>query len=92
MKLKDISAMLDSNGNQVKMDKVFLGPPRRQQAPIVGEVYKFNGHSYRITKVLASRVHMDLIDKNGDPVPGHSDDMRHEQTISRLMKQYQKIK
>ncbi len=72
----DVSAMLDSNGKEVKMERIPSGPRNTTGAPEVGSVWirKYNRARHVVTKVSASNVWLDQIDADSKPVDGHSGD------------------
>lgn len=90
MKLKDISAMLDSNGKTVRMEPVIGTRLRVKPLPVVGEIYKFNGNRFRVAKVLKTKVWMDKIDSNDQPIDGYSGDRGFTYATSLVQKSFNK--
>lgn len=87
----DISAMLDSNGKEVKMPKIkYHGPEPEKDLPKEGEIWKHTiGRRVKINSVSKKHVNWSAVDKN-DKLEIFNQGV--EDTHKQFLKNHNKIK
>lgn len=94
----DIAAVLDSNGNQIKLEKSYTGSGPKSVEAVVGNVYNkiLNTNNikakYLVTRTNSSKVWLDMIDDAGNPIPRWSGDLGFELKMSDFIRDFKQSK
>lgn len=91
-----IAGQLDSNGREVKLDKINMGLNRTSSLTAEeGKIYHKVKNTadkkarYRVTKIGKSKVCMDMVDNENKPIEGHSGNRDYQVTHSTFAKEYE---